>query len=113
MEMDETRIKLFKQVIETDPDDPMIHYGLGLEYASGEMHTEAVEAFREAIRCKSDYSAAYLELAKSLNASGDTSEALKTLEKGIPVADGLKDMQPLRDMQGLLAKINGGSTCSE
>lgn len=110
--MDETRINLFKQVIETDPDDPMLHYSLGLEYAKGEMHQDAVDSFREALKCKEDYSAAYLELGKSLAASGQTEETVNLLKKGIAVADGLKDMQPLREMRGLLEQITGEKTCS-
>jgi len=80
--MDETRINLFKQVIETDPDDPMLHYSLGLEYAKGEMHQYAVDSFREALKCKEDYSAAYLELGKSLAASGQAEETVNLLKKG-------------------------------
>lgn len=110
--MDQTRINLFKQVIETDPNDPMLHYSLGLEYAKGEMHQDAVDAFHEALRCKENYSAAYYDLSKSLAALGQTEEVLKILAKGITVADGLKDMQPLRDMQALLGQINGEETCS-
>ena len=110
--MDETRINLFKQVIETDPNDPMLHYSLGLEYAKAERHQEAVEAFREAVRCKENYSAAYYDLSKSLAALGQTEDVLATLDKGIKVADGLKDMQPLRDMHALLKEINGEETCS-
>ena len=110
--MDQTRINLFKKVIETDPNDAMLRYSLGLEYAKGEMHEEAVDAFREALRCKADYSAAYHELCRSLHALDRKEDVLDTLKEGIAVADGLKDMQPLRGMQALLDEINGGKTCT-
>ena len=109
--MDTTRLEMFKKVIEMDPNDPAMYYGLGLEYANIEKHAEAAESFRKAIECKEDYSAAYRELGKALTALGRAEEAVPVYEKGIPIAEKNGDIQTGKEMGVFLKRIVGEESC--
>lgn len=103
--MEQTKIDMFKKVLAMEPDDPLMNYGLGVEYAHAERHEEAVEVFRKAIEHKEDYSAAYRELGKSLTALGQTEEAIPVFEKGIPIAEENGDIQTGKEMAVFLKRI--------
>lgn len=103
--MDQTRINMFKKVLEMDPGDPAMHFGLGLEYVKADMHAEAVASFRKAIEHKADYSAAYRELGKALTALGRNEEAATVFETGIPIAEKNGDIQTGKEMNVFLKRI--------
>ncbi|MEE2709297.1 MAG: tetratricopeptide repeat protein [Gemmatimonadota bacterium] len=107
--MDTTKIDMFKKVLEIDPVDPAMHFGLGLEYMTAGMYAEAEPCFRKAIEFKDDYSAAYRELGKALTALGRDQEAVPVYEKGIPIAENNGDIQTGKEMQVFLNRI----TCGE
>ncbi len=51
-------IEIFQKIIQINPNIAYAHYGLGL-YLSEEMYEKKLEHFKEAIRIKPDYEAAY------------------------------------------------------
>ena len=109
--MDQTRMEMFKKVIDMDPNDPLMHYGLGLEYAKADMHAEAAASLKKALEFKDDYSAAYRELGKALTALGQTDEAVPVYEKGIPIAENNGDIQTAKEMRIFLKRITGDEEC--
>jgi tetratricopeptide (TPR) repeat protein len=104
MGMSQDRIEQFKKVLETDPNDEVIRFGLGKLYAEAGKHAEAVEQFREVLRLKPEYSAAYLEMAKSLRAIQRTGEANAILVQGLEIAERKGDLHVRNQIQALLGK---------
>ena len=90
--MSQDRIEQFKKVLEMDPNDEVIRFGLGKLYAEAGKHEAAVEQLREVLRLKSEYSAAYLEMAKSLRAIQRTGEAEAILAQGLEIAQRKGDL---------------------
>ena len=58
------RIAEFEEVRELDPDDPVVRFGLAGAYLEAGQAEDAVVEYREAIRLKPDYSAAYRGLGR-------------------------------------------------
>lgn len=100
--MSEDRIEQFKRVVETDPNDEVIRFGLGKLYAEAGKHEEAVEQLREVLRLKPEYSAAYLEMGKSLRAIQRTGEADAILVQGLAIAQRKGDLHVRNQIQALL-----------
>lgn len=100
--MSQDRIDQFKKVLEMDPNDEVVRFGLGKLYAEAGRHEEAVEQWREVLRLKPEYSAAYLEMAKSLRASQRPGEATAILVQGLEIAQRKGDLHVRNQIQALL-----------
>lgn len=101
----EDRLKILKEGIRAEPDDPVGYYLLGMEYAKLRRHLDAVDSFEKALRLLPDYAAAYRELGKSLRDAGRMREASEAWEKGVVVAQQRKDTQALKEMLVLLKRL--------
>ena len=60
------KIEQFKKILQLDPKDETLWFGLGKAYMSDENWTEAVPALEKCIEVRPNYSAAYFALAQSL-----------------------------------------------
>lgn len=94
------------ELLQDDPDDYMLHYGLGMEYLRAERLSEAVESFEQAIRLQPDYSVAYRELARSLLRLNRPDRARPILVKGKEVAVAKSDLQVIKDIEKLLRELD-------
>jgi Flp pilus assembly protein TadD len=105
MTEDRSKLEQFKELAELEPDDPLVHYGLGTEHLKlGEL-AEAVSAFRRTLELKPDYSAAYRELGKALDKLGDRQAARQAYEKGKQVAQEKGDLQTVREIEIFLKRL--------
>ncbi len=96
---------MFKQVLEIDPDDTVALYGMGDIAFYRENFKEAVTNLERVVVLDEKYSAAYLLLGKSLEASGNLERAMQVYKKGIDVASKRGDMMPANDMQSRLNQL--------
>lgn len=78
-------LRVLKQAVQEQPTDPQAFFNLGLKYESLGKSKEAMGAYRQAIRLKSDYVEAYHHLARTLGDSGEYDEAIKTLQKALKI----------------------------
>ncbi len=101
----EDRIKVLKEGIRAEPDDPVGYYVLGMEYAKLQRHLDAIDAFENALRKLPDYAAAYRELGKSLRDAGRRKEAEEAWGKGVVVAQQRGDAQTLKELLVLLKRM--------
>lgn len=62
---------------------PELHLRLGQAYALSGQSAAAVEAYREAIRVRRDYSPPYVELARLAQKEGKSAQARQILEEGL------------------------------
>ena len=104
--MDESRIAMFKEVLQTDPNDPMVYFGLGQEYMRQGSFAEAIEAFENAVRLNPQYSAAYRSLGECLEKTGQGPKAKEAYEKGIPIAEKLGDLEAAKAMKAFLKRLH-------
>jgi len=67
-----------------DPENPEIHYNLGIAYYFGkDLIDEAEQQFKEAIRLRSDYSEAYNYLGRIYLYRGQTDAAIQCFQKAL------------------------------
>jgi len=86
----EDAIESFKQVIEIDPDNAVVHYGLGLAYYESGKYKEAIESYKEAIGADPDNvlqfsSRAHVSLGAAYIGLGKYQEAVESLKQAIRI----------------------------
>ena len=101
--MSQSRIDAFTAMAKDQPDNEMIWYGLANEYTKLERWDEAVEALRNVIRIKPDYTAAYQLLGTQLMNLGRREEARRVWTEGIEAANRTGAWKARQHMEGLLA----------
>jgi predicted Zn-dependent protease len=83
----QNRIEVFKQMLEADPANTMVMFGLAKEYEKLGQNAEVIELLEDYIAKADDEGNAYGMLAKAYQATGDPEKAKSALEKGISVAN--------------------------
>ena len=99
------RIAAFKEVAEEMPDDPEVRFGLAGAYLAAEQAENAVIEYRETIRLKPDYSAAYRGLGRALERAGRTAEAIAVFTQGLEVAARNGDLQTVKEIEVFLRRL--------
>jgi len=92
-------------LLQDDPDNSFLRYGLAMEYASTGEEESAVACFRELIARDGDYVPAYLQIGQVLARLGHDDEAKAMLTTGIGVANRTGDSHAAGEMAGLLATL--------
>lgn len=100
-----TRLEKLRKLVQIDPNDPLSHYGVGLECIAQSLWDEAVGAFDGAIRADGKYSAAYYHKARAQIGAGQDDAARATLIDGLGVAKAAGDWHTQSEMQALLESI--------
>lgn len=100
-----SRLDQLKKLITIAPNDPMTHYGLGLEYINLQDWANAAAAFGEAVRVDPKYSAAYYHKARAQIGGGLPDDARATLTAGIAQAQAVGDWHTKGEMEELLRTI--------
>lgn len=106
---DDSRIQKFQLLLAKDPQDPMLHYGLGIELSRSGRFEEAVGSFEEAIRVNPKYTAAYRQLGKSLETLGRNEEAQRAYQDGIALGLETGDLQTVKEMKVFLKRLEADS----
>lgn len=103
----EERIAMFREVLEIDPEDPIATMGMGSAHMQLEQYAEAIPHLEAAARLQKDYSAAYLNLGKCLEFTGQITRAAETYREGIAAAGRKGDLMPMREMERRLKALGG------
>lgn len=83
----QNRIEIFKQMIESDPDNAMVLFGLANEYLKTEDFQNAIATLEDYLAKADDEGAAYGMLAKAYEKIGNREKAREAYEKGIQVSN--------------------------
>jgi predicted Zn-dependent protease len=81
------RIEVFKQMLETDPNNAMVLFGLANEYLKAEDFQNAVATLENYLTIADDEGAAYGMLAKAYERIGQREKAKSAYEIGIQVSN--------------------------
>ena len=89
-------IAAFKQAHKLKPDDPQIHYMLGMVYSKSKAYKDAAESFKRAVQFKPDWPEAHFKLGTMSYVLGRRSQSLaeykKLLELNPALANRLYDI---------------------
>ncbi len=97
-----TRLEQLRKMVALQPDDAMLHYGIGLEYAKLEQPDQAIAAFERAIELDGKFSAAYYHKARTEIGAGRHDAARTTLTAGVEAAKTVDDSHLQEKMSELL-----------
>ncbi|OLC90648.1 MAG: hypothetical protein AUG87_13725 [Candidatus Rokubacteria bacterium 13_1_20CM_4_70_14] len=87
------------------PDDPVVRFGLAGAYLDAGLAEEAVAEYREAVRLKPDYTAAYRGLGRALERAGRLDEARAAYGRGLEVARQTGDLQTGKEIEVFLRRL--------
>jgi Flp pilus assembly protein TadD len=104
-ETSKSPLETFEELAVQAPANVMVRYSLGREYLKAQRYAEAEREFREAVRLKPDYSAAYRELGKSLVALARPDEAREIYRQGADIACEKGDLQTKREIEVFLRRL--------
>ena len=82
----QNRIEVFRQMLDADPENTMVLFGLAKEYEKLGEHTKVIDLLENYLAKADDEGNAYGVLANAYNLSGDREKAVETYEKGIDVS---------------------------
>ena len=82
----QNRIEVFKQMLETDPTNTMVLFGLANEYQKLEDWKNTAATLEDYLTKADDEGAAYGMLAKAFERLGEREKARQTYERGIEVS---------------------------
>ena len=81
-----SRIKVFEQMLESDPSNTMVMFGLAKEYEKLSRYDEVIRVLEDYLSKADDEGNAYGTLANAYLVSGDREKAIETYRRGIEVA---------------------------
>ena len=82
----QSRIEVFQQMLESDPDNTMVMFGLAKEYEKLGQHDDVISLLEGYLEKADDEGNAYGVLANAYIQKGDRQKAVEVYKKGIDVA---------------------------
>jgi E3 SUMO-protein ligase RanBP2 len=84
--MAESRIDTFKAMLESEPGNVLVRFGLANEYLKAERYEEAIDALNDYLQRADDEGAAFGMLARAYEKVGLRDEAREAYQRGIEAA---------------------------
>lgn len=91
--MSSDRLKLIKEMLETNPDDSFLQYAAAIEYENLGNRKTAIETIKKLLDRDPAYLGAYYKLGKLLEQDGKEKEAIKTYRRGLDVSKKNSDLK--------------------
>jgi predicted Zn-dependent protease len=82
-----SRIETFKQMLESDPENTLVRFGLANEYLKAGLYEEAIGALNDYLQRADDEGAAFGMLARALERVGRRDDAREAYQRGIEAAE--------------------------
>ena len=95
------KIEQFKKILQLDPKDETLWFGLGKAYMSDKNWGEAIPALEQCIQVRPNYSAAYFALAQSLQQQEQFEKCRSVCVEGIAVATTNGDLLVIKNLEEL------------
>jgi tetratricopeptide (TPR) repeat protein len=103
--MNAERMQKLNKLLEKEPNDAFLNFGLAMELAKGERWEESLAQFEKTIALDPKYIAAYFHRGKTLVNKGDIEAARTALEIGIAKAGELGEQHSKSEMEELLNSL--------
>ena len=85
--MASSRIGVFEQMLQGDPENAMVMFGLAKEYEKAGRHADVIMTLTRYVELHDDEGNAYGMLAQAYEKTGDRAAARQAYERGISVAE--------------------------
>ena len=82
-----SRLDTFKAMLENDPENALVRFGLANEYLKAEQYEEAIKALNDYLQRADDEGAAFGMLARAYEKTGLRDRARETYMRGIEAAE--------------------------
>jgi tetratricopeptide (TPR) repeat protein len=82
----QNRIEIFRQMLEAEPDNAAVMFGLAKEYEKQGDHAEVIALLETYIASSNDEGNAYGVLANAYLQTGEREKAIETFSRGVDVA---------------------------
>ena len=82
----QNRIEVFRQMLDADPENTMVMFGLAKEYEKLGQYAEVIELLETYLAKADDEGNAYGMLAKAYDQTRNREKAIETYQKGIDVS---------------------------
>jgi len=105
----ERKARMFGQVLDFDPVDPIALFGLGTALSILGRWDDAVDALEKAQQADAKNAAVYLAHGKALERLSRDAEAVQVYRSGMEVASRRGDLMPLREMESRVLLLSGPS----
>jgi tetratricopeptide (TPR) repeat protein len=99
------RMEQIEKMLEREPNDPFLLYGLALEHKKAADLSRAIELLQQVIQVDPGYCYAYYQLGQIQAASGDAPAAKRVFEQGIAAARKKGDAHAAEEIGGALAEL--------
>lgn len=103
--MSNERILQLQSLIQIDPSDPFLHYGLALEWMKQEDYKKAKDTFQYLIEKHPSYLATYYQLGKLLADLEEIDQATAILSAGSNLAKAQNNLKTKGEIDTLLWEI--------
>jgi len=100
------RLTLLKTLVEENPQDRFVRYGLAMELASQDRLEESLSEFRALMSLDPDYVASYLQAGQTLEKLNRAEEARDVYRKGMEVAARKGDMKTRGELGSALELLD-------
>lgn len=105
-----SRLAKLEKLLEADPNDPFVLYGIAQEHAkagggAGAGHERAVEYYDRCLAADPSYCYAYYHKALSLQALSRREESRAAAKAGLAVAQSANDAKATSELSNLLAAL--------
>ncbi|HLJ44932.1 MAG TPA: tetratricopeptide repeat protein [Bryobacteraceae bacterium] len=100
--MSANRLEMLQTLVEQNPTDTFVRYGLAMEYTNSGKLEEAVSEFETLLKTNGEYAAAYFHGGQALERLGRVDEARVMYERGIEVTARSGDRKTQNELQAAL-----------
>jgi tetratricopeptide (TPR) repeat protein len=100
-----TRSQQLEKMLEREPNDPFLLYGLALEHKKSSDFPRAIQLLHRTIEVDPGYCYAYYQLGQIHAANGDVATAKRVFEQGIAAATKKGDAHAAGEISAALAEL--------
>lgn len=100
--MASNRVEMLRTLLQQNPGNTFVRYGLAMEYANSGHLEQAVREYRELLQNDENYAAAYYHGGQALEKLGRVEEARDMYERGIEVTTRSGDAKTRNELQAAL-----------
>jgi Tfp pilus assembly protein PilF len=98
-------MRQLRQMLDRQPDDPFLLYGLAMEYKKADEPATALEYFEQVLRRDPNYCYAYYQQAQVHESLGEVDAARRTLREGVEAAKRSGDAHALSEIEAALTLL--------
>jgi len=99
------RMRQLQQMLQRQPDDPFLLYGLAMEYKKGSEFDLALEYLARALKADPNYCYAYYQRGMVHESLGESDEAKRAYREGIAAAQRSGDAHAKEELSAALSML--------